>query len=207
MTMRLSEKIEFSATDFDKINKGFSNVKKVNCYMNACLQSIYACPAFYNLLSAISQADLGLDKDSTVSKLCHIQKHFDAKYQLDKPFSNKVINGEYIFEEFLQNYNPQNEQQDAQDFLSLLLDMCHEELKCFHVEQVKGEEAEWAEVGVKEKSQQENQEQILQQSVIRDIFSGVVKTDLTVEGSTKPSVTYEPFYILNLEIPRDTGDL
>jgi ubiquitin C-terminal hydrolase len=28
-----------------------------------------------------------------------------------------------------------------------------------------------------------------------------------VEGSTKPSVTYEPFYILNLEIPRDAGDL
>ena len=47
----------------------------------------------------------------------------------------------------------------------------------------------------------------MQQSVIRDIFSGVVKTDLTVEGSNKPSVTYEPFYILNLEIPRDTGDL
>jgi len=52
---------------------------------------------------------------------------------LDKPFSNKVINGEHIFAEFLEGYNPGNEQQDAQDFLSLLLDMCHEELKGFHV--------------------------------------------------------------------------
>jgi len=47
----------------------------------------------------------------------------------------------------------------------------------------------------------------MQQSVIRDIFSGVVKTDLIVEGSTKASVTFEPFYILNLEIPRNTSDL
>ena len=80
MIMRLTETVEFSATDFEKINKGFSNVRKVNCYMNACLQSIFACPAFYNLLAAISQADLGLDTDSTVQKLCHIYKYFDAKF-------------------------------------------------------------------------------------------------------------------------------
>ena len=101
--------------------------------MNVCLQSIFACPAFYNLLEAVQQADLGLSKDSTISKLCEIQKHFDSKFQLDKPYNSKVINGELIFEEFLKGYNPHNEQQDAQDFLSMLLDMCHEELKPFHV--------------------------------------------------------------------------
>ncbi len=47
----------------------------------------------------------------------------------------------------------------------------------------------------------------MQGSVVRDIFSGIIKTELTVEGSAKPSVSYEPFYVLNLEIPRDTGDL
>jgi ubiquitin C-terminal hydrolase len=48
--------------------------------MNACLQSIFACPAFFNLLAAISQSGLKLDENSTVSKLCYIQKHFDAKF-------------------------------------------------------------------------------------------------------------------------------
>jgi hypothetical protein len=111
--MRLTGSVDFSATNFSKINKGFCNIKKVNCFMNVCLQSIFACPAFFNLLDAIPQAELGLDSNSTVSKLCHVQKYFDSKYQLDKPFSSKVINGEFIFEDFLKSYNPSNEQQDA----------------------------------------------------------------------------------------------
>lgn len=42
----------------------------------------------------------------------------------------------------------------------------------------------------------------IESSLIRDIFGGVLRTDLFVEGSRQTSVTYEPFFILNLEISR-----
>ena len=35
--LRLTEDIEFSMTIFNKLNKGFTNVQKVNCFMNVCL--------------------------------------------------------------------------------------------------------------------------------------------------------------------------
>ena len=76
--------------------------------MHVC--KVYACPAFYNLLAAISTNDLGLNSESIISKLVKVYKHFDAKYQLDKPYNSDVINGEFIFEELLQSYNPDNEQ-------------------------------------------------------------------------------------------------
>ena len=53
--LRLTNDIEFSMTLFNKLNKGFANVQKVNCFMNVCLQSLMACPAFYNLLVAIAE--------------------------------------------------------------------------------------------------------------------------------------------------------
>ena len=35
--LRLTDEIEFSMTIFDKLNKGFTNLQKVNCFMNVCL--------------------------------------------------------------------------------------------------------------------------------------------------------------------------
>lgn len=81
--------------------------------MNVCLQSLFACPGFYNLLQAISEnqeAFPGLDPQGTIMKLVHIQKHLDSKYQFDKPYSDTCVNAEMIFREFLKAYNPDNEQ-------------------------------------------------------------------------------------------------
>jgi len=38
--------------------------------------------------------------------------------------------------------------------------------------------------------------------LIRDIFGGLLRTEFHVEGSKKVSVTYEPFFVLNLEITK-----
>lgn len=48
----------------------------------------------------------------------------------------------------------------------------------------------------------------MEQSIIRDIFGGVFKNEITVdqtwvEKNKKVDVMYEPFYVLNLEIPRN----
>lgn len=52
--LKLTADIDFSMTKFDKPNKGFTNTTKVNCFMNVCLQSLFSCPAFFNLMQAIA---------------------------------------------------------------------------------------------------------------------------------------------------------
>lgn len=67
-----------------------------------------------------------------LSKIVHLAKHFDPKFLLDKPFNCKTVNAEKVFSDFLREYNPDNEQQDASDFFNLILDRCHEEMKEFY---------------------------------------------------------------------------
>ena len=44
--------------------------------------------------------------------MVHISKYFDEKNQLDpkNPFAKRTVNSELIFEPFLREYNPDNEQ-------------------------------------------------------------------------------------------------
>jgi hypothetical protein len=35
--LKLTETVDFSMTKFEKPNKGFTNLQKVNCFMNVCL--------------------------------------------------------------------------------------------------------------------------------------------------------------------------
>ena len=121
-------------TKFDRPNKGFTNIQKVNCFMNVCLQSIFACPAFFNLMQAIVSTEsfrAQLSPDGLLSKLVKVAEYFESTNQLDKDseFAKRIVNAEQIFESFLLQYNPESEQQDACDFLNCLLDQIHEELK------------------------------------------------------------------------------
>jgi hypothetical protein len=54
---------------------------------------------------------------------------------------------------------------------------------------------------------QENKTEILEPSIIRDIFGGILRTELHVDGTKVVHTSYEPFYVLNLEIPRDVDNL
>ena len=82
--------------------------------MNVCLQSLMACPAFFNLLVAIAETPDFEEKlldDGMLKKMVCISKYFDPKHQMDKSsaFSNNKVDGETIFESFLEMYNPDKE--------------------------------------------------------------------------------------------------
>ena len=100
---------------------------------------------------------------------------------------------------------------DAQEFLSYLLDICHEELKHLYVSQKATSKTQclddWATFGSKERSVQDNSAHIMQNSIVRDIFGGTLKTEVTVESTNQIDVIQEPFYVLNLEIPSGCFDL
>ena len=44
-------------------------------------------------------------------------------------------------------------------------------------------------------------------SLIRDIFGGILRTEVQPHGYKTISKSQEPFYVINLEIPRDGYDL
>jgi ubiquitin C-terminal hydrolase len=51
--LKIKENLDFSITQLDKIcSKGFTNDSNC-CFMNVCLQSLLASPAFFNMLIAI----------------------------------------------------------------------------------------------------------------------------------------------------------
>jgi ubiquitin C-terminal hydrolase len=61
--------------------------------------------------------------------------------------------------------------------------------------------------GYKATTVQENQEQLFEPSLIRDIFGGVTQTEFHIEGTKNVSTTHEPFFVINLEIPKFTTNL
>ena len=89
----------------------------------------------------------------------------------------------------------------------------HEELRLIYVPQkvdkkilqakIRAED-EWSHTGaLKTKNVQENWEVLNEPSLIRDIYGGVQQTEIHIEGQRSVSVSYEPFFVLNLEIPRE----
>ena len=70
--------------------------------MNVCLQSLMACPAFYNLLISIAENkefESSFMADGMLRKMIYVCKHFDPKNQIDKAstYSNAIVDGEHIF--------------------------------------------------------------------------------------------------------------
>lgn len=62
---------------------------------------------------------------------------------------------------------------------------------------------EWQETGNKNAKMHFNNDQLnIAPSLIREIFGGVVRNEFHIEGSKQVSVTFEPFFILNLEISK-----
>eukprot|EP00347_Sterkiella_histriomuscorum_P023370 403334902 len=209
--MKLAENLEFSTIHIDKLNKGLTNTTNC-CFMNVILQSLLSIPAFFNMLVAISdnqEVMKELGPDSLLRKFVYLSMYFNPMLQMDRksPFAANPVDAEKIFAELNQNFNPHQEHQDCHEFLAMLLDLLHDELKLIYVPpDVKDKEAvvdEWQEVGNKNsKCKFNNDQQQISQSLINDIFGGIVRNEFQIDRSTNVSVTFEPFFFLNLEVNR-----
>jgi ubiquitin C-terminal hydrolase len=174
--LKLTQDLSFSMTDFDKVNKGMTN-SNINCFMNVCLQSLIACPAFFNMLTLVSEnADLHHDtlrkNKDVLAKFVALSRYFEPKIQIMdnavnkfqetslSMYQDKVVDAEAIFAAELAEFNPEMVQADCSEFLSYILDKLHEEMKDIYVSNAanneeqkdnaggdKGQDMEWKETG------------------------------------------------------------
>lgn len=112
----------------------------------------------------------------------------------------------------LQIFNPENIMADCGEFLSFILDRLHEDLKDIYVsneEEQKSDKkvvGEWAETGENNKKLKFNNHDLLsniENSIIRDIFGGIIRNEFNVEGSRHSSITFDPCFVLSLDILYD----
>jgi ubiquitin C-terminal hydrolase len=128
-------------TNFDKVNKGLAN-QNINCFMNVCLQSLMACPAFFNMLTVVSENQenecFSKDKD-VLTKFVELSRYFEPRIQVMSSkqgaeiYKKKIVDAQDIFMKELYDFNPENIQADTSEFFSYIMDKLHEELKGIYV--------------------------------------------------------------------------
>ena len=134
-------------TQFDKVNKGLKN-SSINCYMNVCLQSLIACPAFFNMLTVISEnwetsPALGTGR-AVLWKFVDLSRYFEPRVQVMQnsdwttvtdlsEYRKKTVDAQEIFFKEIAEFNPEKIQADCSEFLSIILDKLHEEVKDLYV--------------------------------------------------------------------------
>jgi len=197
----------------DRAKKGFINTH-VSCYANVVFQALLACTPFYNLLNQLAnqiepQPENAKPSSSFLKCFTEMYRYFCVENQNKRgSYGTSIIKGEIIFKQIISKFDSTVQQQDSQEFLFYLLDGMHKELLTIQAkdgqdeEEVKSDD-EWMEMGEKKVIKYNNAETgNIEKSLISDIFGGIFKSELNVQGKVHSTATYEPFYLLSLDISK-----
>lgn len=212
--------------------RGLINIAN-NCYINSILQVIVACPPFYNLFQRLPLAVKRRGPSSTpmLDAVLDLCKQFEDVPLSGKKNSRDVRPGE-PFEpvgvyQMLRKVNTtlsikQGRQEDAEEFLSCLLNGFHEEMiaameaaygpkpqangpstetpngVASDHEGEDNEDEEWEQVGPKKKATITRVADFTR-SPIYDIFGGQMRSALHQHGA-RESAMLQPFFTLQLDI-------
>eukprot|EP01022_Parablepharisma_sp_SALTPOND_P003519 TRINITY_DN1142_c0_g1_i2.p1 TRINITY_DN1142_c0_g1~~TRINITY_DN1142_c0_g1_i2.p1 ORF type:complete len:572 (-),score=98.62 TRINITY_DN1142_c0_g1_i2:12307-13917(-) len=200
----------------DRAKKGFLNTH-ISCYVNVVLQALLACTPFYNLLLQLSkqiapQPGPSASSSSFLKCFAEIVKYFEAERQnVYGIYQRHVVESESIFSMIISKFDMNYQQQDCQEFLCYLLDGMHKEFLSVQgrkksqdsaaESESEEDEDEWMEMGDKKVIKHNNAETAnMEKSFITDIFGGIFKSELTAHGKSHTTATYEPFYLISLDI-------
>ncbi|CAN0863576.1 Ubiquitin carboxyl-terminal hydrolase 24 [Linum grandiflorum] len=192
------------------------------CFLNATLQALLSCSPFTRLLQELRSRDIPKVDFPTLTAFTELVSNFEvpsnsnvkmhtAALETGRPFRPAM------FEPVLKHFTPdvpssisgRPRQEDAQEFLSFILDQIHVELLKLNGQTSGGhdvksslvsssEDDEWETVGKKNKSAVTRTQSFVP-SPLTDIFGGQLKSLVTAKGN-KASANVEPFLVLHLDI-------
>ncbi|CAH1779744.1 unnamed protein product [Owenia fusiformis] len=205
------------------------------CYINATLQALLACPPFYHLIKAIpfypalnhSESSSSPIIDCIVNFMDNFTPHHVNKSLTKNKRTQDLLSGSsfeptqvYKMLQCLESNNvfKHGKQEDAEEFLSLILNGLHDEmvaaLKIFHGEddteketkvtngdvadEAEDDEDGWEQVGPKNKSVVTRVTESVP-SPIMEVFGGQLRSVFHQQGC-KESATLQPFFTLPLDI-------
>ncbi|XP_038711944.1 ubiquitin carboxyl-terminal hydrolase 24-like isoform X2 [Tripterygium wilfordii] len=199
------------------------------CFLNATLQALLSCTPFVELLQEIRAHNIpkvgyptitafaDFISDFNVPSGLSLKKKDMAILETGRPFSPSM------FEVVLKSFTPDvpnsmsgtprfvfsPRQEDAQEFLSFLMDQMHDELLKLDGQSTGiwgskssvvslAEDDEWETVGPKNKSAVTRTQSFIP-TELSDIFGGQLRSVVTARGN-KASATVQPYLLLHLDI-------
>ncbi|KAG9135380.1 hypothetical protein Leryth_007158, partial [Lithospermum erythrorhizon] len=191
------------------------------CFLNATLQALLSCSSFVQLLQRIRTCNISKVVCPTLSAFAEFVSSFDkpnsgtvkkdsSVLDIGRPFSP------VMFDVVLKKFTPdipggiagRARQEDAQEFLSYVMDQMHNELvKLEGTSNLNGakaslvsstEDDEWETVGPKNKSAITRTQNFVPSELL-SIFGGLLRSVVTAKGN-RPSATVQPFLLLHLDI-------
>ncbi|GER43593.1 ubiquitin carboxyl-terminal hydrolase [Striga asiatica] len=206
----------------DMLPRGLINSGNL-CFLNATLQALLACSPFVQLLQGLRNRNIAKVHHPTLAALVDFIAEFDAvggsitkkkdvsELEIGRPFSP------IMFEEVLRKFTPdifgsvsgRPRQEDAQEFLSFIMDQMHDELLKVEGQSYgtksslvcTSEDDEWETVGPKNKSAVTRTQNFVP-SELDSIFDGQLRSVVNARGN-KPSATVQPFRLLHLDISHE----
>ncbi|KAH8959219.1 hypothetical protein BDL97_06G067900 [Sphagnum fallax] len=199
-----------------------------SCFLNATLQALLSCPPFLHLLLFIRSRPIPQTGYPTLRAFVEFAGEFDINSAAEQKTSkggnfedartSSLHTGEpfapCMFDVVLQNFSPDQphrstgrpRQEDAQEFLSYVMDRMHEELLWLEGTSLGGLQAavdddDWETVGPKNRTAL-TRVHLSIKSPLSDIFGGQLCSIVKTKGN-KASATVQPFLVMHLDILPD----
>ncbi|KAF5733620.1 ubiquitin carboxyl-terminal hydrolase 24 [Tripterygium wilfordii] len=193
------------------------------CFLNATLQALLSCTPFVELLQEIRAHNVPKVGYPTLAAFAEFISDFDVPSGLSLKKKDSIVLetgrpfSPSMFEIVLKSFTPdvpnsmsgRPRQEDAQEFLSFLMDQMHDELLKLDGQSsgIQGsksslvsssEDDEWETVGPKNKSAVTRSQSFIP-SELSDIFGGQLRSVVKARGN-KASATVQPYLLLHLDI-------